>query len=119
MASTTLPLIDTRRAAHAQVAPTKQETCRRILAYGRWRGLQGFTTDELAAHWGVDHNHVAPRVTELFKAGQLTLTRERRTTRSGCLARVYVVNQKQSDAPRIAADRLFPDDAPERHRDDG
>jgi hypothetical protein len=114
MPSTTQPLIDTRRAAHARVGPTKRETCRRILAYGRWRGLQGFTTDELAAHWGVDHNHVAPRVTELFKAGALTLTRERRATRSGCLARVYVVSQERSAAPPASPDSLFGDLAPDR-----
>jgi len=126
-------------AAHASVQPTKRETCRRILAYGRWCGLRGFTTDQLAAEWGCDHNHVAPRVTELFRAGDLIITEKRRATRSGCLARVYVLSQKTSDHPRTTDDRSVPDDAqsrsaedpptdrelpfgdsaPERHRDDG
>lgn len=106
-------------AAHASVQPTKPETYRRILAYGKSCGLRGFTVDELAAEWGVDHNHVAPRVTELFQAGELILTEKRRPTRSGCLARVFIVKQKTSHSAQTVDDRLFPDDAPLRHLDLG
>ena len=103
-------------AAHDHVQPTKKDTWARILAYGRWCGLRGFTTDQLATDWGCDHDHVAPRVTELFKAGELILTKERRPTRSGCRARVYIVKQK-APAPVIRPSQLFP--VSERHRDNG
>jgi hypothetical protein len=101
--SSTLPLpFDTRRAAHARVAATKARTYARILAAGREQGAHGFIPDELAAAWNCSPNHVAPRITELKKAGRLVETRRTRLTRSRSPAHVYVL-------PEFA----------ERHRDDG
>jgi hypothetical protein len=93
MTSTSLPLFDTREAAHVQVRPTKQDTYARILAYADLRGRRGFTADEATADFGCSHNHVAPRITEPSDAGELVLTGERRRTRSNCLARVFVARQ--------------------------
>jgi hypothetical protein len=91
MSSRPFPLFDTRQAAHARVAPTKQETYRRILGFARWRGQQGITADELTAAWGCDHNHVAPRISELKKLGLLIPTKRTRPTRTGSPARVFVL----------------------------
>ena len=64
----------------------------RILSFARWTGARGFTADELAAHWNCDHNHVAPRVSELHKKHKrLIATTRTRRTRTGSPARVYVV----------------------------
>jgi hypothetical protein len=120
--STWLPLFDTRQAAHAQVQPTKQDTYARILAYAEQRGLHGFTADEAADDFGCSHNHSPPRIGELIRAGELIPTGQRRPTRSGCLARIFIARQfaqqRRVDPP--AEDyRLFPDDAPPRHLDLG
>jgi hypothetical protein len=147
MTNTSGPLLDTRAAAHVRVQASKQDTWARILAYGRWCGLRGFTTEQLAIDWGCDKDHVAPRVTELFQDGELILTKERRRTRSGCLARVYIVKQKSierasgavgqppngsvthpsapaflpkrtQNGPAADAELLFSEPIPMRHRDD-
>jgi hypothetical protein len=86
-----LPLLDTRSAAHARVAPTKQEIYARILGSARWTGQRGITADEVTAAWGCDHNHVAPRISELKKLGLLIPTKRCRPTRTGSPARVFVV----------------------------
>lgn len=93
-------------AAYDSVQPTKAETCCRILAYGKWCGLRGFTADEVAAEWSCSPNHCAPRITELYKAGHLILTDMRRRTRSGCWARVYVVKRKPD--PQVESRATLP-----------
>jgi hypothetical protein len=103
MVTKPLPLFDTRRAAHERIAPTRKQTCDLILQFGRIRGAHGLTADELSAAWNCSHNHVAPRISELRRAGLLALARRTRQTRTGSLAQVYVL----------------PEFAPERHRDDG
>jgi hypothetical protein len=124
MSTTSLPLFDTRLASHAHVRLSKNETWARILEYAELRGRLGFTADELAAAWGCSHNHVAPRICELSESGDLVLTGERRRTRSGFFAGVYVAKQfpqqRRADPAAPAEDyRLFPDDAPPRHLDLG
>jgi hypothetical protein len=94
MTSRPLPLFfDTRSAAHARIAPSKQEIYARILGFARWRGHRGLTADELAAAWHCDHNHVAPRISELKKSGQLIPTKHCRPTRAHSLARVFVASE--------------------------
>jgi hypothetical protein len=93
MSNSSQPLFDTRSAAHARVAPTKQEIYARILGFARWNGKRGFTADELAASWGCDHNHVAPRISELKKSGQLVPTKRCRPTRTRSPARVFVASE--------------------------
>jgi hypothetical protein len=103
MSSTSMPLFDTRRAAHERTVPTREQTCKLIVQFARARGAYGLTADELSATWGCSHNHVAPRISELKRAGLLALARCTRPTRTGSPAHVYVL----------------PEFAPERVRADG
>lgn len=124
MATTSLPLFDTSSAAHARIAPAKAAIRKRILDFAIERGRRGFTADELAAAWNCSHNHSSPRIAELVADGQLIPTGERRRTRSGCTAHVFVARrfaqQLSADPPAPAEDyRLFPDDVPPRHLDLG
>jgi hypothetical protein len=113
--------------AYAKVQATKRETYTRILDYANRCGLRGFTADEVAEAFRCDCNHVAPRVGELREAGELVRTQERRPTRAGNLARVYVAPRfvqqaepTQAQRPQAPeALRLFADDAPLPHRDLG
>jgi hypothetical protein len=91
MSSQTLPLFDTRGAAHARVNPKKQEMYGRILGVARERAHFGLTADELAQRWTCSHNHVAPRISELAKQGKLIATGRTRLRRSGGCARVYIL----------------------------
>jgi hypothetical protein len=112
-ASTSLPLFDTREAAHAQVRPSKRANYARILDYAAQCASRGFTADEVAVDFGCSYNHTSPRIGELVRAGELIVTGRRRRTRSGCLARVYVAKQfaqqRRADAPAPAEDLLFPE----------
>src|SRR5579864_6641177 len=65
---------DTRRAAHASVQPAKQETCVRTMTYAERCALTGLTADEVAAAFRCDHNHVAPRISELLFRGSYGFT---------------------------------------------
>jgi hypothetical protein len=103
---------DTRNAAHDRVQPTKSEVWARILSFAASQGTVGLTADELADLWQCSHNHVAPRISELYDSGDLVVTDERRPTRTGCLARVYVAKQF---APKPAEMKsLFGDISPDR-----
>jgi hypothetical protein len=106
MATTSLPLFDTRLASHAHVRPSKQDTYARVLAYAELCGSRGFTADEVAVDFGCNHNHTSPRIGELVRTGELIITGRRRPTRSGCLARVFVAKQfpqeRRADPPALA-----------------
>lgn len=75
-----------RREASAAAMRDKQRIYRQILAWARQR--RDFIVDELVAEWGCEHNHVAPRVSELLDVGKLVPTGERRKTRKNCGAAV-------------------------------
>ena len=80
---------DTSRAAFPA---TKVGTRRaRVYDYVLTRGVDGATADEVVAHFGGMHNTYAPRLTELYLEGLVTRTAERRRTRAGATAAVYVV----------------------------
>ncbi len=81
----------TSNVAYFRIQLTAGAMRGRILDFAMRRGARGFTADELAADWCCFANHVAPRIGELIRAGKLIVTRERRSTRSGCLARVVVL----------------------------
>ncbi len=106
--------LDTRRAAHGRVEPTKAQTCAQIMLFATARETYGLIADELADAWQCSHNHVAPRITELKAAGLLVETGRTRLTRAGSPARVLVAKQFATET-----DRLFPNDAPLRHLDLG
>jgi hypothetical protein len=121
---------DTRLAAHASVLPTKRETYARILEHAEQCGWHGCTSDALAEAWECSHNHVAPRIVELVAPGHLVKTEERRQTRSGRMARVYVAKRfapqptfsTAGTLPHfgdVQQPALFDCDLVREHRDDG
>ncbi len=89
MNSPLLPF-DTRLAAHARIASTKQEVCARILRLAYERGAFGIIPDEVAEAFGCNHNHTSPRISELLKAGLLVDTGRTRPTRSRSPAKVLI-----------------------------
>jgi hypothetical protein len=75
---------------------------RDVLQFFARRAAHGAIADEIAAAWKCDHNHVAPRCTELLKLGYLALVIEpkpsgignrvkRRATRKGRTARIMTI----------------------------
>ena len=68
----------------------KHRAAFRILAWFVSRGAKGGIVDECEAALDLRHQTASPRVNELTRAGCLTLTDDRRGTRSGKTARVYV-----------------------------
>lgn len=77
-------------AANQAIHESKEATREKIYLYAVAQGERGITADEVAAEWGVTHNHVAPRISELRRDGRLVPTLKRRKTRSGCTARVLI-----------------------------
>ena len=80
---------DTSRAAFPLTQAARRRT--RVFEYVLSRGFRGATADEVVAHFGGMHNTWAPRLTELAIEGLVTRTAERRRTRAGATAAVYVV----------------------------
>lgn len=79
-------------AAHTAVLPSKATTRDEIMVYAIRKKGVGITADEVAAAWGCSHNHVAPRISELLRAGRLLRTTFTRKTRAGSAARVLLVS---------------------------
>lgn len=74
-----------------RMASTNAATIRELVyAHALARGERGITADEIAELWGCSPNHVAPRISELKKAGRLVRSEQTRKTRAGCAARVLV-----------------------------
>lgn len=94
MGNFTLPF-DTRQAALARVAKTKAVMHRNIMAFAE---VHTFTTDELAIRWNCETGHVAPRVSELVKRGDLVASGQRRKTRMGALANVWIATKYATPA---------------------
>ena len=74
--------------AHAMVH--KQRDRDEVLGLIRQAGPLGATLDEIAVRLGVGCNRVSGRLTELRKAGAIQDSGERRKTRTGSWARVYL-----------------------------
>lgn len=80
--------------ANRAVHPSKETVRLAILAYAEKLGGIGIIADEVARFWGVSHNHVAPRISELKSDGRLVkVPGLRRRTRAGCSAQVLVLPQ--------------------------
>ncbi len=62
-------------------------------------GVRGMTIDEIEAETEIRHQTAGPRVREMVLTGALLRTEERRRTRSGRFADVYVCN---TDLPNSA-----------------
>ena len=86
---TTIPF-DTRQAAHARIASTKQEVCTRVLRFAFERGAFGIIPDEVSEAFECDHNQTCLRISELKKRGLLVDTGRTSPTHSGSPAAVVV-----------------------------
>jgi hypothetical protein len=81
-------------AAHASLKRRDLENCRAfILRATTRRGKYGMTCDEAEVRLGLSHQTCSARFTDLVKDGRLTRTEETRPTRSGCPARVHIVER--------------------------
>ena len=69
---------------------TAEKVRQQVLSYIKERGSFGATADEVAVAFQCSHNHVAPRITELKGSGSLIPSAQRRQTRSGSPARVWL-----------------------------
>jgi predicted ArsR family transcriptional regulator len=65
----------------------------RILAFVKLQGGRGATADEAGAYLNIPHPADASRMTELSAAGDVVRTEERRRTRAGRAAAVYVARE--------------------------
>lgn len=82
-------LVETSMEANVTV---KKEADRKlILGYITAAKAYGMTLDELSLQLNRPPNQISGRLTELCIAGQITLSGEKRPTRTGCNGRVYVV----------------------------
>jgi len=82
---------------------TAAASCSRVEAFVldalRARGAEGFTGDEIAAHFeeadiaGVWPSTATKRLYDLAKTGQVVLTGGSRTTRRNCSAAIYVARE--------------------------
>lgn len=79
----------TARDAARAVAPGAAEGRERVFGAIRASGSAGLTADEAAASVGRTPAYCRPRVCELFKAGRLIPTGERRRNETGLSAKVW------------------------------
>ena len=89
--------LDTSKAAADQIeAKGRAETLRqRVL---QWLEKGDFTADEIASLMGEDILSVRPRVTELFKQGEILDTgRRKENARSGKKAKILSLKRGQMD----------------------
>lgn len=80
----------TSRDAAERVAPSAKAWREKIMQRLAALGAEGATADELVVFYGVQHNTIAPRLTELKSAGRIVHGGRRRPTRSGSLAIVWL-----------------------------
>lgn len=76
--------------AHDSIRSAKQRLRKQVLDYIKAHPF-GCTSDEVEAALGLSHQTVSARMTELKADGQIVPTGERRKTRSGRNAGVYLV----------------------------
>lgn len=60
-----------------------------VIEYGKLKSNDGFTADEMARVFGVAHNTVAPRITDLIHEGRVVKIGAHRETRAGSPAHVH------------------------------
>ena len=81
------------RIAYEAIASSIGELAERVLEYVRSAGQHGCTCDEAMHELYLTHQTVSPRFTELESKGLLRRTGERRLTRSGNPAAIYVYTE--------------------------
>lgn len=81
---------DTSRAAADSMREHAGAQRRAVLALFRSAGSRGLTCDEAEELSGKRHQSISARVRELARDGEIVRTEERRPTRSGRMAHVYL-----------------------------
>lgn len=66
------------------------------------RGRDGRTCDEVEVWLSMSHQTASARIRDLVKAGAIVDSGQRRPTRSGRKAAVYVVKAPAADPPKVA-----------------
>lgn len=82
---------DTSEVAAEQAAPKVSARMQTVLSLLKTRGPGGLTIDELSMITGLLVQSVCPVVNSLVKLGQVKDSGERRPTRSGSPAKVWIV----------------------------
>lgn len=81
---------DTSKAAAVAAVKSSEPMKEDILFLIRKRPVTGFTCDEVETKTGGPHQTVSARVRDLVKEGRIKDSGQRRPTRRGRAARVYV-----------------------------
>lgn len=84
---------DTSREAAESMRKAAPSIRERIYTWIEWRGYFGATADEVEAKSGIRNQTITARIRELELSGRLTKTDDKRKTRSGRNARVYVATK--------------------------
>jgi len=79
---------DTSMLADKRVAKARDRS--QIFGYIKAAGMYGHTLDEMSVILERPCNCISGRFSELKKSGEIIPTEERRKTRTGSLARVYI-----------------------------
>lgn len=90
---------DTSREAAEAIKPKAAILRARCLAVIEAAGAEGATCDEVEAATGLLHQSASARVRELVQLGAIGPNGDRRQTRSGRSAQVYVTAQYLKPAP--------------------
>lgn len=93
----------------ANVKVDRAHLVEQVLTFASACQSRGIIADEVVGHYGEGalHNNYAPRITELWIAGELVRTQRRRKTRSDNNARVHVFPTFATEEERVySADAL-------------
>lgn len=85
--------VDTSREAAAVAQSSAAATRRLVLDLVRGSGARGVTCDEISAATGRSPNQVSGRFTELSRLGLICRSGQRRKTRAGADAHVWVATR--------------------------
>jgi hypothetical protein len=96
--------VDTSQEAAAAIKERAPKLRQRVYEYIHNQGARGATADEVQVALDLSHQTAAPRVTELAKLGRIVRTDERRKTRYGRNAGVYLSDAFNAEAEALAQD---------------
>ena len=96
--------VDTSQEAAVAIKERAPQIRQRVYEYIHSQGARGATADEAQQALGLSHQTCAPRVTELAKIGRIVRTDERRKTRYGRNAGVYLTGAFNAEAEALAQD---------------
>ena len=96
--------VDTSQEAADAIKERAPQIRQRVYEYIHSQGVRGATADEAQQALGLSHQTCAPRVTELAKIGRIVRSDERRKTRYGRNAGVYLSGVFNAEAVALAQD---------------